>query len=252
MFMAREHQTLRVAGIIVQLVYRLRRHLWLGWSLARWWSALLLVAALVMLIRWWWYPWRALLIGALWTIYLLILGWAERRRYVVFAAMPDIRSFLESIPLENSLRTEELIPVRASGWFTVEGKDQYYMDVEADFETVGTREHIVLGRVYPSRFLWLGHWPEWELGWWYIFFLPSMIRKLTIGHLYFGRDPCLAIQVVYAPDEKTLETTYLTFNDRGSLRRVWEDLRLDASLAALPTGLAASSPHPVPHEPAPE
>lgn len=249
---AGERQVLTLTGMILQFTYRLRRHLWLGWSLARWFGTLLLLAAVAILIRWWWAPWPAILIGAFLIFYLFILVWAERRRYVAFVSVSDVRSFLTPEADGPPLRAEELIPVRASGWFTVEGKNQYYMDVEADFETVGTREHIVLGRIHPSRFLWLGHWPEWELGWWYIFFLPTMIRKLAVGYLYFGPQPRLSIQVVYAPDEETVETVYLTFADRASLRRVWEDLQRDAPPVALPEEVVANPPQPVPREPAPD
>jgi hypothetical protein len=215
---------LSLTGVIFQVTYRLRRHFWLGWSLARWFGALLVSAGLAALIRWWWYPWPAIMLGGLFLVCVLILGWAGRRRYVQFKAVSDPRD----LPPVPPLRAEELVPIRASGWFTVEGKVQYYADVEADFETVGTREHIVLGRVHPSRFLALGCWPEWELGWWYIFFQPAMIRKLAVGHLRFGRCPRPALQVVYTPDEKTLQTIYLAVDDSLLLQRLRDDLARDA------------------------
>jgi hypothetical protein len=131
------------------------------------------------------------------------------------------------------LRTEELIATRASGWFSVEGKDQYYVDIEADFETVGTREHIILGRVHPSRFLLLGRWPMDEQGWWYIFFRPDTIRELSVGHLCHGPRPRLALRVSYALDEEKQEDIFLTFDNASALRRVWDDLLQDA-----PSGIA--------------
>jgi hypothetical protein len=127
-----------------------------------------------------------------------------------------------------------MVPVRASGRFSVEGKTQTYLDLGADFQTVETREHIVLARVHPSQFLLLGHWPEYELGWWYAFIKPTTIVALRVGHLHFGLRPRPAIQVVSAPDEETQEITYLTAADLQTLKRIWSDLVQDAPPDALP------------------
>lgn len=225
--------SLSMLGVVLQLAYRLRRHFWLGWSLARWLGLFLVIAVLVMLIRWWPYLWLAVLLAGLFVLYAVLLIWASRRGYVRFVAMPEARILLHDVLPGPPLRAEELVPLRASGWFTVEGKDQYYVDLEADFETVGTREHIVLARVYPSRFLLLGSWPEYELGWWYIFFQPAMIRKVAVGHLHFGPRSRLALQVVYTPDEQTQQTIYFTFDGAAALRRVWDDIQRDAPPQAL-------------------
>jgi hypothetical protein len=177
------------------------------------------------------------LFGTLFLGYVVLSIWARRRRYVEFRAGPPPDQLLDQTKPQIPLRAEEWVPVRASGWFTVEGKNQYYMDLEADFETVETREHIILGRVHPSRFLWLGRWPAYELGWWYIFFQPAMIRTVNVGHLHFGRRPRLALQVAWAPDDETLQTIYLTFEDASTLRRLWDDLLQDAPAGAVPTVL---------------
>lgn len=215
-------------GVVLQSAYRLRRHLWLGWPLSRWLEFLLLVAALVALIQCWPRPWPAALLGLLLLGCVALLTWAKQRRYVHFEAKPFPAPASHNKPSLPPLGKEELVPVRASGWFTVEGQGQHYIELEADFETVGTREHIVLGRVRSSRFLLLGRWPGYELGWWYIFFRPDMIRRVELGHLHFGPQPCLALQVVYAPDNETAQTVYLSFDDGTALRRVWHDLLLDA------------------------
>jgi hypothetical protein len=121
-----------------------------------------------------------------------------------------------------------MVPVRASGQFVVQQKTQHFVDVEADFETVGTREHIVLGRVHPSRFLLLGRWPSEDLGWWYIFFEPQMIRDMMVGHLHHGPLPSLAIRIVYEPDPETQQAAYLSSGDASILHRIWNDLLIDA------------------------
>lgn len=214
-------------GTFLQLAYRLRRHLFFSWSLARWLGTLILVGAGWALWRWWPNFWPGAALGALFVAYVAWHVWAQRSRYLYFEPLPDPAAVLDGEPLPP-LRKEELVPARASGWFTVEGLDGYLVDLEADFETVGTREHIVLARLYRSRFLFLGRWPSYQTGWWYIFFMPEMIRQLRVGHLHTGGEPGLALQVVYAPDKETEHTIYLVFDHPAALRRVWDDLAVDA------------------------
>jgi hypothetical protein len=157
-----------------------------------------------------------------------ILAWANRCRYIHFRSEPQANLHLLSTPSPLPLRPEEMVPIRASGEFSVHDNHHYYMDLDADFETVETREHIVLGRVHPSRCLLLGRWPADQLGWWYVFFQPSMIREIQAGHLYFGPLPRLALRILYAPDDNSEERIYLAFDDASTLRRVWDDLLKDA------------------------
>jgi hypothetical protein len=249
---AEDNQLLIGIGIILRLAYRLRRHLWLGWSLARWFGSLLALTALVALIRWWSYPWFAASLGGLLLGYLLALSWAARRQYVHFRATPEVTAMLQNSPSLAPLRAEELVPLRVSGMFTVEGQDQYYVDLDAQLETVQSREHIVLACVLPSRFLLVGRWSGAELGWWYIFFQPAMIRRIDVGQLTFGPQARPAIRLIYATDDErqrhreagspgnghrasraTLQTIYLACDEATALRRIWDDLRRDAPLEAV-------------------
>ena len=97
-----------------------------------------------------------------------VLTWAKRQGYLRFRPLSgDVAREPNPIPTGSalpSLGIQEMVPARASGWFTVEGENQYYIDLEADFETVGTREHIVLARVHPSRYLLFGQWPKVATG----------------------------------------------------------------------------------------
>lgn len=215
-------------GLVFKLAYRLRRHLWLGWSLARWLGLVVVLVLVYQLIRWRSLSWQVILLGSLLLVYGLVLVWANRQGHVRFEALPDAGNPLETGAPGRPLTAEEMVPTRASGWFTVEGKTQYFLDVEADFETVGTREHIVLGRVYPSRFLLFGRWPGYELGWWYMFVEPDMIQEMSLGRLHFGARPQLVMRLVYGPDDETQQVAYLAFEDMPTLRRVWSDLLLDA------------------------
>jgi hypothetical protein len=219
---------LSTKGVILKFAYQLRRHLWAELPLSRWLGALLLTTALGSLAIPWLRPWAAVLVGLLYLAYVLVLGWASRQAYIHYEALPDVEALGQNAADEPPLRPEEMVPVRASGWFSVEGKDRYYLDLEADFETVATREHIVLGRVHPSRFLRLGRWAADELGWWYIFFQPAMIREMELGLLYHGAETQQVLRLVYAPDAETEQTIYLWFDDDTALRRVWNDLTQDA------------------------
>lgn len=221
-------------GLILRLAYRLRRHLLGGWSLARWGAFLLVILGVWALFYWWPSPWPAIAVAAALLAYILALAWAGRKGFLHFQPLPEEQARIRDLPAPPALRPEEMVPARASGQFIVEGLAQYLIDLEADFETVETREHIVLARKHPSRFLLLARWPGYEVGWWYIFFRPEMIREMAVGHLYVRRRPDLALRLVYEPDEETRHAVYLAFADGAALRRVWDDLLLDATPEAGP------------------
>ena len=217
-------------GLVLQCSYRLQRHIRFSQPLARWLGLVLLVLAGWSLYRWWPFAWQAALLIGLFLGYFFMLAWAARSGYVHFTPgpgpdnLPDSPRALEPV---RPLRPEELVPVRASGGFTVEGQDQYFVDVEAGIETVETREHIVMACIKPTRFLLLGRWPKSDTGWWYIFFKPSTIQEIRPGQLTFGARSRQALRIVYAPGAGTVQTIYLAFDDPAILRRVWDDLLLD-------------------------
>ena len=217
-----------LTGLVLQFAYRLQRHIRFGQPLARWLGLGLLGAAGWSVYRWWPFGWQAALLVGLFLGYVAVMIWAARCRYVRFTptSRPDKASGAEA-PESPPLRPEELVPVRASGWFTVEGRDRYFVDVEAAVETVETREYIVMAQIRPGRFLLLGQWPEGETGWWYLFFRPSTIREVRAGRLTFGARSRQALRIVHAPEADRVQTIYLAFDDPVSLRRVWGELHLD-------------------------
>ncbi len=213
-------------GFVFKVLYRLQNHHWAGWPFSRWVGLVLVAGGLAALVSRWPRMELALLLGLAWLLYVFLLAWAGRRRFAHFVPLAQG----DGPPAEDvpPLGKAERVPIRASGWFSVQGKERHLADIEADYESVGTREHIILGRLRPSRFLGLGRWPAEEIGWWYIFFQPTMIRRLRVGHLCFGARPRLALQVVYAAGEEKQETVHLIFEDAQTLRRVWNDLGKDA------------------------
>jgi hypothetical protein len=185
-------------------------------------AILLIILGLVIAVRWQPYLWLLVPLIGLCVGYLLLLWWAGQQGYLYFEGLP------QDAPPIHPLLPNKVTPVRASGWFTVEGQNQYYVHLEAEFQTVATREHIIMARVHPSRFLLLGRWPQHELGWWYVFFQPTMIRKVQVGRLHFGPKPHLALQVTYVSEEKKHKTICLTFDNTSTLQEVWGDLLYDA------------------------
>lgn len=228
-----------LTGLVLQFAYRLQRHRRFGRPLAFWLGLLLLVGAGWVLFRWRPIGWQSVLPAGLFLGYLVVLAWAARTGYVHFKPGPIPGDPPGPAGDPPPLRPEEVIPVRASGWFSVAGPEQYFVDVEACVETVAAREHIVMGRIRPSSFLLLGRWPRCDAGWWYIFCRPSTIQQIRSGRLTFGARSRPALSILYAPDADSRRVIYLAFDDPLALRRVWDDLLLDA-----PAGVAGQTPRP--------
>jgi hypothetical protein len=222
---------LSAVGLILRFLYRLHRHLLLGWSLARWLGLLLAAAVVVTLFPLSAITWHTIPVAGILMAYVAALFWADRLGFVHFRASADAQHLILEAPAAAPLLPEERVAVQASGWFTVEGRDQYWVSLHGDFESVPSREHIVLACVHPSRYLLLGTWPDYELGWWYIFFQPATICQIYAGYLHFGPRPRLALRIVYASNHDTQQTIYLA-SDATALRRIWEDLIRDAPPAA--------------------
>jgi hypothetical protein len=218
---------LSVIGILLQLAYRLHRHSIAAWSLARWLGAILFLAGVAVLIVQRSVTWRVILPAALLFIFLVMMLWAGQKRYIHFRASPPAEALLKRMPAPLPLQPEELVPVRATGSFTVHGQGQDYVGLDAEYESVQSREHVILARVASSRFLWLGGSPDHEVGFWYIFFQPAMLRQLRAGYLHFGPQPQLAIEIVYSSADDSRHSVYLA-SDATLLRRIGDDLMRDA------------------------
>lgn len=157
---------------------------------------------------------------------LVAIAVGRRARYVVFQSHGPA----DPAPT-RPLQPEEKIPVRATGYFEVSGMRQYFANIEAWFETVETREHIVIARNAFSRFLLFAKTLSGEQGIWYAFFRPEAVQEVEIGDLCFGWHVrpaiCLVIQLDFQKEDDVL---YLAFEDGETRDLVLNDLLADARL----------------------
>jgi hypothetical protein len=215
-----------MAGALLKLAYVLRGHRWLAWPLSRWLGVLILAAAVLLAFRsrpsiWPALPWALLLL-----LYVAFLFWADRQGYVLFKA--DAAAILpECNQREGRARHPDPIPVRASGWFTVEGREEYFVDIEAGIRTTVSGERIITGRVHPSRFLLLGRRPRHELGWWYLFVEPEAIREMQAGYLHHGPRARTSLRLGYSSHNNGVRHAFISSTDVPVIRRIWDALRQD-------------------------
>ena len=215
---------MKLAGAVLKLAYLLRGHLWLAWPLSRWLGVLIFAATVLVAFRSRPSIWPALLLAVWLLLYIALLVWAGLQGYVRFRVDADA-ILPKSEQVEHTPSSKELIPVRASGWFTVEGKEQYLVDIEADLRATGSAERIIMGRVHPSRFLLLGRWPRGELGWWYLFLKPEAIREMQVGYLNFGLRARASLRLVYDSDKEGVRQAFTSLTDAPGIKRVWDSLR---------------------------
>ena len=115
---------MKLACVLLKLAYLLRSHLWLAWPLSRWLGTLILAATVLVAFRSRPSIWSVLLLDAVLLLYIAFLVWAGRQGYVRFRVDADA-ILPEREQMEHTPSPTELIPVLASGWFTVEGREQY-------------------------------------------------------------------------------------------------------------------------------
>jgi hypothetical protein len=212
-----------MGAILCRWAYLLARHEWAGAPLFRWlrlafWGGAALAALGVLPGRW------GGALAALWAFLLSFAWewWARRRQYVVFTTQE------KEPPTPAPLAPRDKVPLRATGLFAVQGKVQAFTELPAFFRTFATREHAIMAFARPSRWLLVGAWPQEEVGMWYIFFRPEVIRGVQPGLLRFGRRAYPALRVT-VEDEGKARAVYLSFDGPEERQQVWADIIHDAS-----------------------
>jgi hypothetical protein len=220
-----------VVGFILKVSYQLNRHRIGPLRL----NLVPLLFALASGLIWWkmgGLPGKqATLIIALCLLLVLVTLLAKRQGFIVFR---EREGTLPPAPDLPELAPDEKVAVRATGLFEVRDRQRYLVEVTADFATMETKEHIVMGRMLDPRFL-LGA-PKDDAGWWYIFFKPHTIREIEVGQVHFGLRSRPAIKLTYRTSEGKAEPVYLSFDESLQMQRVLEDLRRDAKRRYSPCG----------------
>jgi len=214
---------MNIVGLILKASYQLNRHRIGPLRL----NLVPLLFALASGLIWWKVGGltgeQTILIIVLCLILVLVTLLAKRQGFIIFRRSEgEIASF----PDCPELLPYEEVAVRATGLFEVRGEQRYFVEATADFATMETREHIVMARMLDSRFL-VGA-PKDDVGWWYIFFKPLMIREIEVGEVHFGLRARPAIKLGYKTDEGKVEPVYLSFDEPLQMQRVLEDLCRDA------------------------
>ena len=219
--------SLAFLGLILKVSYRLSRlRLW-GQPLNRWLiflSLLGLPAVAVNLVESGPVADAVVILASLGLM--LVLLWAGRTGHLIFRRAEN-PSLTRDGP---QLAPEEKVPVRASGHFEVSGMRRYFIEAQAYFETVETREHIIIAWIPHHSFLGLAASPYQEVGLWYVFFMPATIKEIEVGRVHFGLRPRPALKVVYQSESGSRETVYLSFDHHEQQEAVLADLRRDAPL----------------------
>ena len=214
-------------GLILKINYRLNRLRLGGQPLNRWLfflSLLGILAVAVDLVESGPVTDAVVILACL--SLMLALLWAGRTRYLIFRRAEN-PSLTMDVP---QLAPEEKVPVRASGHFEVSGMRRYFVEAQAYFETVDTREHIIIAWTPRWSLLGLADSPREEVGLWYVFFMPATIKEIEVGEVHFGPQPRPALKVVYQPESGSRETIYLSFDHPEQREVVLADLRRDAPL----------------------
>lgn len=232
-------QWLTVMGVIYQSLYQLNHHQVGGWPLDRWLMVGLVGLGVAAGLGW--LPaGRWLLVAA---VVVLMLGMVLRR----LAQGRDYVHFVAEAPMAAETLTPlaalEHVPVYATGRFEVNDEARRFSALPAEYTSFAVREHAILARVRPTRFLFIGRWPEEQIGMWYIFFRPDAIRAVQPGHLAFGRRtrPALRVEIEVikkAENGQSLrsaaknrvynDVVYLAFDSAHDCQRVGSNLVADA------------------------
>ncbi len=224
----------KLIGNYYRLLYHLDHHYFVEVKLHTWVNwALVILAVMMLLVRFQ----GSLVVAGLAMVILVFLSlssrWARRRYYIHFVPdkTPDPP---EDPPLP--LWPEDKLLHRASGHFHVEGKEGDWTNLIAYYRTFETREHAIMARRTPTRFLKVGQINPETLGMWYIFINPENLLDVTPGHIYFGGEGKPGLRLRWRRfNEKGKpldDIAFLHFESEADQQRVQADLLLDMSVPA--------------------
>lgn len=216
-------------GAYLRFLHGIRHHVWLDIRLQSWLIFILLLAAILALLDVLPGGWPlAALVGLLILALLASQWWANRRFYVHFIPAEETTPATGAQP---PLWPRDKLPLQATGHFAVEGRRQRLTGLVAYYRTFETREHAIMARCTPTKYLG-GRLDSRYLSMWYIFIKPPALKRVQPGMLYFGNRPQRALRLDYVEtderDRVRAAHCYLVFDDEADRQRAYEDLMLDA------------------------
>lgn len=210
-----------MVGRLLKLSHQLSRHYYGALPVGVWIVVLALLVAITGLWRHW--PLAApALASAVALAGLALMVWGRIQRYHRFRPAPSAPA--PEVP-HIPLRGVEHIKIRATGRLSVEGKEHFFVNLEAIYHTFETREHAVMAHVPWSRFL-LARSRRQYVGMWYAFFKPEDIRRIEIGELEYGLPYRPALRLHYQGPKRE-ETVLLAFSSEEERARALSDLYYD-------------------------
>jgi hypothetical protein len=211
------------------LLYNLTHFQVGGTRLSRWAGWLLIVGALAWSTGWlpgrWWGT-AALLL--LWLALLAGIRSVRRGDYVSFEplAAPPVAP--------RALAPADKLAIHATGLFSVEGRSQRYTWLPGFYRVFATQERALLCLARQRALARIAHWPEDEVGMWYVFFMPEAVAQVRWGRLHFGRHPrpCVAVDYTatlpaqgrFSKERTVTETVYLACASDEEAAHLWADL----------------------------
>lgn len=210
-----------MVGRLLKLSHQLSRHYYGALPVGVWVVVIGLLVAVIGL----WQRWPLIvpvLAGLIALAGLALLIWGRVQRYHRFV---PARSAKAPEAPHTPLRGLEHIKIRATGKLSVEGKEGFFVDLEAIYHTFETREHAVMAHVPWSRFL-LARSRRQYVGMWYAFFKPEDIRDIEIGELEYGLRRRPALRLRYQGPKRE-EMVLLAFSNESDLARALSDLYYD-------------------------
>jgi hypothetical protein len=218
-------QRVSSVGLILRLAYMLRRHRLLGIPMD-WLGVGLMLLGSVILYRRSEVVWAGILAGLV-VVTVLVIWLAKRADYLVFRRRPESRPELGGKELE----ADQEVRLRASGPFAVHGQERALVEQSGLYTTPRSREHIVMAKLAPTRFLVVGKSDAEGWGWWYQFFRPEQIESVQTGQAVHGWRTRPAIKIEYwVEDEnerRAIIDTVLSFDSLEHHALVWADITRD-------------------------
>ena len=223
------------------LMHALSQRSFLGIRLATWLRWLPIVALLAGWVMDWPSPVMVtLLLFVVWINYSL---WRARRDN--YSRFVPLSSDLQQAPTQPALPPNQRLTVRATGLFSVSGRESRLLLRPAHYWRVPLGDHIIMAEEGPGKFL-------------YQFFDAHSLQELREGLLLFGPQPAATLAVSFlarwgpeytrfgqvyeagdheGPPAKRV-TIYLSTEDEALRRLIRETIISDARAARTTAGMA--------------